>query len=78
VNSSAESEKLLFDIENLETSKTGLQWIIQNDDPESFNVPGQTPGVTIVESKINFRKNSLTVPGYSIVLLQVDRLIEAA
>jgi len=72
VNSSAESEKLLFDIENLETSKTGLQWIIQNDDPEAYNVPGQTPGVAITESKINFRKNSLTVPGYSIVLLQVD------
>ncbi len=72
VNSNSESETLLFDFENLKTSKTGKQWVIQHEDPESYNVPGEQPNVEIVESELAFRKNSLSVPGYSIVMVGLD------
>ena len=72
VNSSSASEILLFDFENLKTSKTGKQWLIQHEDPESYNVPGEQPNVEIVESDIAFRKNSLSIPGYAILMVRLD------
>jgi alpha-N-arabinofuranosidase len=72
VNSSSASEILLFDFENLKTSRTGKQWLIQHEDPESYNVPGEQPNVEIVESDLAFRKNSLTIPGYAILMVRLD------
>lgn len=72
VNSAAESENLVFDIENLKTSRTGKQWMIQHDNPEAYNEPDQDPNVEIIESETDFRKKTLLVPGYSIVMLSLD------
>ncbi|MBN1820062.1 MAG: hypothetical protein JW833_05080 [Prolixibacteraceae bacterium] len=72
VNSTPETKEVPFSFENIKTAKTGKQWVIQNDDPNIYNEPDKEPNVKIVESELNFKNNSLTVPGYAIVIAKVD------
>lgn len=72
VNSTESSETLIFDFKDLKTARTGTKWLIQHEDPESYNVPGQEPNVKIAESITDFKKNTLAVPGFSIVMLSLE------
>jgi len=72
VNSAEVSETLLFDFENLKPARTGTQWLIQHEDPESYNVPGEQANVEIVESNADFKKNTLQVPGLSVIMLSLE------
>jgi alpha-N-arabinofuranosidase len=48
----------------------GKQWLIQNDDPEAFNTPGEKPKISIAESEILFEKEAISVPGYAILMME--------
>jgi len=72
VNSAPEAKEVPFGFKNVKTAKTGKQWVIQNDDPDIYNEPGKEPNVKIVESELNFKKNTLTIPGYAVVMAKVD------
>lgn len=72
VNSTSEPQNIAFDLENVDVAETGSQWLIHNSDPESYNVPGKEPNVKIVKSEIDFKKHTLTVPGYADVLISLE------
>ena len=72
INSSSESDDVAFAFENTPISKSGLVWHIQHDDPEVYNEPDQAPNVAIVESELDFSGNTLTIPGYAIVMAVLD------
>ena len=70
VNISPDPKSVSFDFGDIKLKSEGKQWIIQNDDPEAYNVPGEVPLIQIVESKNESGK--LHVPGYSIVMIELD------
>ena len=72
VNSDDQPKTFLLDIQDHHLSKNGQAWIIQNNDPEAFNVPGEDPEVTIVESAYTLKKNRIEVPAYAIMLLEFE------
>jgi alpha-N-arabinofuranosidase len=68
VNISPESKDVLFDFGNIGLQSEGKQWIIHNDDPEAFNIPGEEPRIQIIESVTEPGK--FQVPGYSILMAE--------
>jgi alpha-N-arabinofuranosidase len=72
VNSSDESIVFQLDVNGLDLPSNGDAWTIQNDDPEAYNVPGEDPEVTILETSYASKKNRIEVPGYAIVMLKFD------
>ena len=74
VNSDDQPLTFQLDIPDSHISKNGQAWIIQNDDPEAFNVPGEDPEVTIVESAYTLKKNRIEVPAYAVMMLKFELL----
>jgi alpha-N-arabinofuranosidase len=74
VNSDDRPKTCHLDIPDSHISKNGKTWIIQNDDPEAFNVPGEDPEVTIVESAYSLKKNRIEVPAYAVMMLEFELL----
>ncbi len=72
VNSTPNAEKVPFSFNTLKPSKKGQQWIIHHPDPEIYNEPDQEPRVKIETSPLTFKRNTLEVPGYSIVMAKMD------
>ncbi len=72
VNSDPGSKEVAFDFGNVELSKSGTLWTIQNNDPEAYNEPGKPPAIEIVESGVTLKQNRITVPGYGIVMVALD------
>ena len=48
------------------------QWLIHNTDPEAYNVPGEEPSIKIVETDINLSESNLSIPGYSILMVEIE------
>ena len=74
VNSDDRPKTYHLDIPDSHISKNGKEWFIQNDDPEAFNVPGEEPEVTIVESEYSLKKNRIEVPAYAVMMLEFELL----
>jgi alpha-N-arabinofuranosidase len=74
VNSDDRPKTYQLDIPDSHISKNGKTWIIQNDDPEAFNVPGEDPDVTIVESEFSLKKNRIEVPAYAVMMFEFELL----
>ena len=74
VNSDDRPKTYHLDIPDSHISKNGRTWIIQNDDPEAFNVPGEDPEVTIVESEFSLKKNRIEVPAYAVMMIEFELL----
>jgi len=74
VNISQESSTINLDFGSTSILPEGKQWLIQNKDPEAYNVPGEEPQIEIVESVIDIRDDRLEVPGYSIQMVEFKLL----
>ena len=72
VNSDNQPKTFLLDIRDCSLPKTGTSWIIQHEDPEAFNVPGEDPEVNIVESDYTMKNNRIVVPAYAIMMLKFE------
>jgi len=72
VNVYPEAQAISFDFGETQLHPEGKQWIIQNDDPEAYNIPGEEPRLKIAESEINLDDEALFVPGYSILLIEFN------
>ncbi len=72
VNSTPDAELVPFTFKTLKTPKTGQQWIIHHPDPDIYNEPDKEPNVKIETYELNFKRNTLEVPGYSIVMAKMD------
>jgi len=72
VNSSDNPVVYQLAVEGISISKNGRAWMIQNEDPEAYNVPGKEPEVTIVESAYTLQKNRIEVPAYAVMLIKFD------
>jgi alpha-N-arabinofuranosidase len=74
VNSSDQPVAFELDVPGMDLPPDARSWMIHHEDPEAFNVPGEKPQVTIVESVCTIRKNRIEVPAYAILLLRFDGL----
>jgi alpha-N-arabinofuranosidase len=72
VNSDDNLKAFKLEVHDGSISNNGRAWLIHHDDPEAYNVPGQDPQVSILESDFNMKKNRIEVPAYSIMLLRFD------
>ena len=72
VNSDNQPKTFLLDIRDYSLPKNGTSWIIQHEDPEAFNVPGEDPEVNIVESDYTMKNNRIEVPAYAIMMLKFE------
>ena len=72
VNSDNQPKTFLLDIRDCSLPKNGTSWIIQHEDPEAFNVPGEDPEVNIVESDYTMKNNRIEVPAYAIMMLKFE------
>ena len=72
VNSDNQPKTFLLDIGDYSLPKNGTSWIIQHEDPEAFNVPGEDPEVNIVESDYTMKNNRIVVPAYAIMMLKFE------
>jgi alpha-N-arabinofuranosidase len=70
VNSGDKPVTYQLAVDGISISKNGTAWMIQNEDPEAYNVPGEAPEVTIVESEYTLKKNRIEVPAYAVMLLK--------
>ncbi|RPI42949.1 MAG: alpha-L-arabinofuranosidase, partial [Bacteroidetes bacterium] len=53
-------------------SGNARKWVIRNDDPEAYNVPGEEPEVNIVGSEYTLRNNRIDIPAYAIMMLEFE------
>jgi hypothetical protein len=72
VNSGDQPAVFELDLPGVSLPKEASAWTIQNDDPEAYNVPGEDPQVTIVESVYPMKKQRIEVPSYGIMLLKFE------
>ena len=72
VNTSPQGIKIMVDPGGTSIHEVGRQWIIQHDDPEAYNVPGEEPEIKILESEFKLDGRGLKIPGYSIVLTEFN------
>ncbi len=79
VNVDSEEHKVELRCPAINHRNSGTVWSISDDDPNAFNVPGQTPSLYITESAIDpaddksgaNRKNVLTVAPFSINIVRL-------
>jgi alpha-L-arabinofuranosidase len=71
VNMDSIPQSLKFDLADIKAAKDGQAWMIQNDDPEAYNTPGEEPNVVIEELPFDFSQQMLSVPGYAVKLIKV-------
>ncbi len=74
VNSSKNAIHFSPDFGTTELSDQGTKWLIHHENPEAFNLPGETPEVDIQESDFSMDKTGIEVPAYSIMLIKFDLL----
>lgn len=72
VNVYPEARIISLGVKDVNIEKQGIRWIIQNDDPESYNVPGEEPAIDIKESRIELGPSGIHIPGYSIVMMEFN------
>jgi len=72
VNMDSLAQNLKIDLGTIQTAKTGQAWLIQNNDPEAYNTPGEEPKVTIKEQPLDFSKQVLEVPGYAVKMIKLE------
>jgi alpha-N-arabinofuranosidase len=71
VNMDSTSQSIKFDLGKTKVSKNGVQWVIQNSNPEAYNTPGEQQQVVIEEQVLDFSKKVTAVPGYSVKMIKV-------
>jgi len=71
VNMDSNPQSLKLDLGEINPSKQGQQWVIQNSNPEAFNTPGGQSQVVIEELALDFSKKVMEVPGYSVKMIKV-------
>jgi alpha-L-arabinofuranosidase len=71
VNMDSIPQSLQLDLGEINLSKQGQQWVIQNSNPEAYNTPGEQPQVVIEEQVLDFNKKVMEVPGYSVKMIKV-------
>jgi hypothetical protein len=64
-------QSILLDFGTINPSKQGQQWVIQNENPEAYNTPGEEPQIVIEEQVLDFSKKVMEVPGYSVKMIKV-------
>jgi hypothetical protein len=62
---------LQLDLGEINPSKQGQQWLIQNSNPEAYNTPGEEQQIVIEEQSLDFSKKVIEVPGYSVKMIKV-------
>jgi alpha-N-arabinofuranosidase len=72
VNSSDQALVFELDVPGVAIPKEASMWTIQHDNPEAYNVPGEDPEVSIVESSSTIKKQRLEVAPYAIQLLKFE------
>jgi alpha-N-arabinofuranosidase len=74
VNPTPTSDELDINWGGLAFKDQAQQWTISNpaNDPESVNVPGMPPGVTLQEKDVTLAGNALPVPPMAVVLYRLD------
>ena len=72
VNSSDQPTVFQLAVNEMSIPREPRAWMIQHEDPEAFNLPGEEPEVTIVEAARTLKNNRIEVPGYAIMLLRFD------
>lgn len=72
VNSRDQAAVFELDVPGISLPKEASAWTIQHDDPEAYNVPGEDPEVTILESVSTMKKPRIEVPSYTILLLKFE------
>jgi len=70
VNMDSIPQTLQLNLGEINPSKQGQQWVIQNSNPEAYNTPGEQQ-VVIEEQVLDFSKKVMEVPGYSVKLIKV-------
>lgn len=66
VNPTAEQHRVFCNLDGKLTEGPVQGWVIQNDDTESYNTPGQEPQIAIEAFSIESGEKGLPVPPYSI------------
>jgi alpha-N-arabinofuranosidase len=72
VNIANENKIITLDFGPTSILPDGKQWLIHNSDPEAYNVPGDEPNIKIVETDINLSEPNLSIPGYSILIVEAE------
>ena len=57
---------------NIAVNPEATRWIIQNDDPEAYNNPGEPPMVTTSVGNVQFDVSPIEFPPYSIVMHRLE------
>lgn len=70
VNSSPEAKSVSLDPGDVRLSKTAHQWLISNENPEAYNVPGEEEAISIHSSELIVKRNLVEVPGLSVLLIE--------
>jgi alpha-L-arabinofuranosidase len=71
VNMDSIPQLLQLDLGEINPSKQGQQWLIQNSNPEAYNTPGEEQQIVIEEQSLDFSKKMIEVPGYSVKMIKV-------
>ncbi len=74
VNINQEPTTINLDLGETSILPEGRQWMIQNNDPEAYNVPGEEPSIKIQESEVLLSQDGLNIPGYAILLVEFNIL----
>ncbi len=72
VNSGDQPVTFELDVPGFSLPKEASAWTIHHEDPEAYNVPGETPEVAIDESAYRMKKNRIEVPSYAILMLKFE------
>ena len=74
VNINQDPTTINLDLGETSILPEGRQWMIQNNDPEAYNVPGEEPSIKIQESEVLLSRDGLNIPGYAILLVEFNIL----
>jgi alpha-L-arabinofuranosidase len=69
VNPADTGEKVNLDFGKTRIGNGAKTWVIMHKDPEAYNEPGKKPNVIIREKDLSASGGEMTVPAYSIVLV---------
>jgi alpha-L-arabinofuranosidase len=72
VNPDPNPQEVKADFEGASFEPDATRWVISNPDPDSYNVPGETPNVVIKREAVNFDGTGFDVPGYSVSLYRLE------
>jgi alpha-N-arabinofuranosidase len=72
INIASANKAINLDFGTTRIRPDGRLWSIHNSDPEAYNVPGEEPNIKIVEDHINLSDPNLSIPGYSIFIVEAE------